>query len=671
MKRHLTPSPALLVALGVFLGFRARVLHVAFDAVSIPAFELAVMGNLAYLGASAESGAPLALYYDNCGGQVLTGLLAAPLYALLGPSYLALKLVPLALGLAVLLLLWRMLAAHYDRRAADLFALLFALGPPTLAKYSLLAKGNHFEGLFFQVLLLVSFVGMHARGTSVGGLVRTGALGGFALFAYFGSVVSLLVLGSLHLYVRGKRALADLGPALLGFALGLSPLAYFELRAAWRPSRFLLAKLEGALPGFAERLEHLLGVVLPRAGAFEDLGGIDARSADLAFLAAFAWAALVILAGALRGVLRARREPAMTVERARFEAVAALPFFLHLPILLLCVAAARFELRPYAPPVEVGGYRYLVSSLAFALVAIALAAARLARAPRRATRITGGTLAALALATGAFSLPIARPSARESGLGARYPGHHFLQYANVLLRDRERAQDGEFRWSVSRLERNLAGLAPAQRREAWTGVGHFAAWAQRLGGGRLREPMTRSLSLERLLEPYPIDARAAIARGAGSYLRRILRDEGDAKELARQLTTLAGEAHPLLPLLVEGLCLDERFPTLLAAPALVATSEAAGACVPAELRPAWRRGLGVQVGRMAARGLATDARRVHQLAARVPSAERGPFWSGVGAGFAEGAPAREARARLLELTPERRREQALAGFSEASGSAPR
>ncbi len=127
------------LSVALYLGFRGLVLHTNFDAVAVPVFEVPVQGNLAALLAAGERGAPLASYYDNCGGHILTGLLAAPLYALLGPSYLALKLVPLLLGLATLLLVWRVLARHYDRDAAGAFALLFAIGPPTLLKYSLLA----------------------------------------------------------------------------------------------------------------------------------------------------------------------------------------------------------------------------------------------------------------------------------------------------------------------------------------------------------------------------------------------------------------------------------------------------------------------------------------------------------------------------------------------------
>ena len=50
-----------------------------------------------------------------------------PFYALLGPTYLALKLVPFFLGLGALLLIWLFLGRWFGTRTASFGALLFAL----------------------------------------------------------------------------------------------------------------------------------------------------------------------------------------------------------------------------------------------------------------------------------------------------------------------------------------------------------------------------------------------------------------------------------------------------------------------------------------------------------------------------------------------------------------
>ena len=45
-------------------------------------------------------------------------------------------------------------------------ALLFALGPPALARYSVVCSGNHFENVFFTTLALFSFYRLHERGVT-------------------------------------------------------------------------------------------------------------------------------------------------------------------------------------------------------------------------------------------------------------------------------------------------------------------------------------------------------------------------------------------------------------------------------------------------------------------------------------------------------------------------
>jgi len=142
---RLSAAGAFAIAAVAYLAFRAAVLHVGFDAVAIPNFEVSNIGTLAKMTSEGRSGIPLYLYYDNCGGHLVTGLLAAPLYLLLGDSYLVLKLVPILLGLGCLAMVMRILERHASRRAAVLGGLLFVLGPPTLTKFSMLEPSASFD----------------------------------------------------------------------------------------------------------------------------------------------------------------------------------------------------------------------------------------------------------------------------------------------------------------------------------------------------------------------------------------------------------------------------------------------------------------------------------------------------------------------------------------------
>ncbi|MBM3985741.1 MAG: hypothetical protein FJ296_08670, partial [Planctomycetes bacterium] len=173
----------------LYLGFRAAILLHAFDGVALPMYELHNMGSLARLLSLGASHPPLGMHFDNAGGQQLVALLAAPLYALLGPSYLVLKLVPLLLGLLALLLLWRFVRREFGLVAACVASVLYALGPPTLVKYSLLASGNHFENVVFVLALLELAADGHRHDRGRLHVAAQGALAGLALSVYPGAVV--------------------------------------------------------------------------------------------------------------------------------------------------------------------------------------------------------------------------------------------------------------------------------------------------------------------------------------------------------------------------------------------------------------------------------------------------------------------------------------------------
>ncbi len=131
----------LLAAAAVYLLVRGLILHTAFDSTALPMYELFPMGTMAELAREGVE-LPLSYYYDNAAGQILFGLVTRPFFALFGPSYLTLKCVTFVLGLGVLVLVWSFVRANFGRRAAAIAAFLYALGPTTIVKYSLIHSGK-------------------------------------------------------------------------------------------------------------------------------------------------------------------------------------------------------------------------------------------------------------------------------------------------------------------------------------------------------------------------------------------------------------------------------------------------------------------------------------------------------------------------------------------------
>jgi len=670
------PPLALALALAAYLLVRGMILWTSFDDVCLPAYEL-YMGNIGRVALGGWYGAPLDQYYDNCGGHLATGLFATLPFALFGTTYLALKLVPLLLGVGVLYIIWHLLVRLADERAAALGAWLFALGPPTQTKFSIMAWGNHFENLPFQLLMIAAFLGVHSIGrerdravATPRALVMWGAATGFAVFFYFGTLAMVVLLALTHALLRGvKRSLSDLRWVLPGFAAGISPLIVIQLRSGARPGSFLDAKLGGdSRHGLGEawqRLVELLTDLLPRGGVFEELGPIPGRVAEVLYLSAFGVAWLVVAVSLARPALASLRTlwsgpdgaASAEAERAR---LASLPFLAYLPAFCAIYAVSTFEFDAYAPPVRIGQFRYLVPHYTFACVLIALAVHVLARSGGLRRRLARA-LGAAALATGAFTLPIVDWSFRATDRAAHYEGYEPIFQANVLLRDgRPDPETQQYTWDDTRVVRQLGEHPLPDRHDVAVGLGNYRFWAQTLDAVG---PSQGQPSLERLLAPFPELLHVDLARGVGGFLRADWRAPDRCRErIGRWLPTLVAEGHPLLPHVLEGLALAPDFWLARDTARELAHTRMALGLLPAEQQVHVWRGLGVMLGRLYARGVRSDVAQVRAATAGAVGKAPREMWFGFGFGAAEWSNAEAPPGWLTSQTPEAGRGAAHEGF---------
>jgi hypothetical protein len=238
-------SAGLVVAIALYVGLRAMILLTSFEDVVMPNFELYPMGTMAQL-ALRDVHFPVRFYYDNAAGQLVLGQLTIPFFWLFGSSYMVLKCVPAVLGLATLVLLWLLLDRHFSRLAANIGAILFALAPSTLVRYSVVCSGNHFENLFFTTLFLWLFYRHHGVVRSSRSLFLAAFGAGLAIFVFLGAIIPVGLCAAMHLGLRGwKGTLRDLLPAGLGFAIGIAPLVVINVMTSARGLGFLGAKFGG------------------------------------------------------------------------------------------------------------------------------------------------------------------------------------------------------------------------------------------------------------------------------------------------------------------------------------------------------------------------------------------------------------------------------------------
>ena len=134
-------------------------------------------------------------------GSRLVVLLAAPLLALLGPALLVLKLVGLLINIVTFCGLYLLVRDSYGPRPALLACLLYLFFPGPVFDYSLTAHGFHPDSVAIQLFFLWRLVLLLKRRRSRRDLLLCGALGGFAVwFAYISVIV--VIAGSLVL-LRG------------------------------------------------------------------------------------------------------------------------------------------------------------------------------------------------------------------------------------------------------------------------------------------------------------------------------------------------------------------------------------------------------------------------------------------------------------------------------------
>ncbi|MCY2961702.1 MAG: hypothetical protein NTY35_16195 [Planctomycetota bacterium] len=507
----------LLLAVVVYVVLRALIVTTSFEDVALPMYELYPMGTMAELSLRGID-FPLRYFYDNAAGQILMGFLTVPVFATFGSSYLALKILPALLGLSTLILVWHIVDRHFSRRAANFAGLLFAVGPPTLTKYSLINSGNHFENLFFtSVALCCAYSWFASVWKTRAGLFGYAFACGFALFVFLGALIPVGILFGMHAGLRGaRRTLRDLPVFVAGFALGLSPLLLVNISTGGRGLGFLDAKFGSDNSGrggdVLARVGEFLGPALARSPVFEPFAGLSRELLTALFLAAFALAYLASLPRTGASLVQFARTllgpaPSPGEEARRFEASKFVPFVLYVPLAALAFGVSNFRLGGHAAPVEVAGYRYFLPTLLFALVLVAVWADRwIARGG--IAKYAGYALLSAAAIPGASSLGIVDWTFSATGVGSKLDGYNLAQMARALVSTRNAVPKDEI---VARIDALPDDVRPRVIQALGFNLGVQAAEKSLARGA--------TLDLPEFLAPWPPAWHEALTTGLANGLR--------------------------------------------------------------------------------------------------------------------------------------------------------
>ncbi len=585
-----------LFALLVYALLRAWILATSFEAVSVPVYEIPVIGNYGWALASDVSLLPWAAHYDNAGAQILTAWLSALSHKLFGTSYLALKLVPMAFGVILLAMVGRMLARQFSGRAALIGMLSVAIAPPIVTKYSMLAKGNHFEGLTLLFVALLAALETPEPGAPRRRLwvAFTGGALGFAIAMYFGAMLTGVVLAVAWWMRFGLRQSARDLPALGGgLAVGLAPLLAINMSSGGRAKQFgtELGSADAGL-NVSELLSkghRLLTEELPIGACFEDPWGVSPRIPESVFLIATLLSWFFVAGAWLRTFKPAdalETPPSIGERRTRR---AALWILWAYPVgVLLVLVLKSLPVTAKGPPASVLGVRYLLGYFFFSLLLIAVAVDALLASRTRMPRIVGWALGLGLVFTWPFTAAIASGNFEDRSLATAHPAVHLRQYPLVFHRDLHLGEDAPV--DTTRMKACLENLSragrPDQRSELALGLGYFLAMAQL---GYQGPNGDQALSLDAVTLDFDPEDHPDLLRGVGMCFHdaarnRRLHTKGTMATPMRQRIDLILEDTESAPWIAEGFGMSQQYPLVRRLAVNVTRSLMLMGVLPKELR---------------------------------------------------------------------------------------
>jgi hypothetical protein len=562
-------SPGLTLSLVAYVLLRALLLHTAFDETVMPQYELYPMGTIPkFLFGAGEL--PLHFHYDNAAGQLFTGVVAAPLYALFGESYLALKLVPFLLGVGGLFFLHLFLRENFSERAATIGSLFFALGPvPTMMKYSVFAGGNHFEHIPFAIFTLWCFYRLHREhgGGDRRWLFITGFAMGFQLFILLGALIPILLLCFVHLGLRGARsAVKDLMALAPGALLGAAPLFVINLATRGRSGDFVGATMSKDGPSFLDRALEFAVQRIDNAATFDDFLGMSAGVASTLFVAVTAVVWFACFPGALRGLQKLCSGIFQGGSGAAgLEGVRLVPLSFYLPGIVVVYALTNFKLYDLEPPMQAEGYRYYLPHFLFVLLLFAILTDRWISSGG-AKRVAGRALLCGGFFAASFNLTYIDLGFTHTGAGAHYAGYNYVQTARALFKPTNIPVIGKYpgKWSEWEPDREeiisiIETFESPWREQLYIGAGWCEAQKQYMANAGEAAKGAPFLDTREFLPAYPDDVRGFVARGAGLTVRVFWR-ENQGWSLAEWVTLQTPRPDPGIAEVIAGANIPHEFP---------------------------------------------------------------------------------------------------------------
>ena len=356
------------------------------------------------------------------GGTLAIVLVATPIYAVFGPSPIALRAATLPFTWMTIALVVLILHRAAGRRAAWIGGLLAAAASPGYQLIAATAWGTHVESNAFA-LCVVWACARHLSGDVPPrrSSFVLGLASGLALSFSYGTALAIVATGLVELTSK-PRPRFELLARVAGLAIGLVPWLAYNVTHEFAGLGLYGRATEEHFAPLTEAPAHFLALFarhLPASLAFPEAFGAPALKAIVALVFVVGWIATLVLVRAPRSATDTRGRRAVTYAVIVFPALFALAY-----------AFGNFHVQESADWIH--GYRYLALVWPFLWIATALTLDELATRDR--TALAWGACGVLVALASAGTIARVRPDRCAANLAA--PGSSTVSLARFVVRRR-------------------------------------------------------------------------------------------------------------------------------------------------------------------------------------------------------------------------------------------
>lgn len=307
-------------------------------------------------------------------GSIVNVILTVPFFALIGQSYLSLRIVSILFHLTGLIFLFFLMARHFSMRSAFLSCLLYIFSPPLLTARSLIFNGSHAEIVVWNIIIFYVFFNLIDCQLRKSNYIILGVLSGFALGCCYSTIITIFAYIFVWFLIN-KRFFWSKGYFLysISFVLGLIPWFMFNFTNNFEGWQIVRRSLDGLIltihPGrFVNTMGNLIFKEAYKISSFDEFSLFAGTAFNIIFYSVFCLSFLFILLRLISCLFGRKKLGQNLCNSSNTIKLAGIIIFPVIFVMVYILSSCRFENTGYG----IIDYRYALPIFPFVFITIAL-----------------------------------------------------------------------------------------------------------------------------------------------------------------------------------------------------------------------------------------------------------------------------------------------------------